>query len=521
MKTVWYNGKIYTMQKANDQVDALLTENGKIVATGTYEQLKEGADTEVDLQGAVMYPGFVDSHMHMIWHGQKLLSLDLSTASSADDMMDMLMNKGKQAAQGEWFLGEGWNENNFPDKKILTRYELDKVTDTPMLLKRTCRHASLVNSQALALAGITKETPDPEDGVIVRDADGEPTGYLQEGAQKLVSRLIPKPTEVSLTLALTKSVDHLLSLGLTGAHTDDLGDFGPYTVPLQAFKNVIGHEKKFRAHLLRRHTVFKDVMASATYGEPWIEPGAMKFFVDGSLGAQTALLSEPYKDAPDTCGVAMHSDEEIAALVALARSYGEAIGVHVIGDLAAEKVLDAIEANPAPKGKFDRLIHVSILREDLVERMAKLPVVLDIQPPFVASDFPWAEDRLGEQRLEWAYAWKKLLDHGFICGGGSDAPIEDVNPLLGIYTAVTRRKPGETHEGYLPLEKLSRFEAIGLYTTGSAAIIGKSDVRGQLAVGFDADFTVLDRDLFEVEEEAILDAEVVMTVVAGEVMYTR
>lgn len=521
MKTVWFNGKMYTMKQEDERVEAVLTENGKIIAIGSYEQLKAEADAEVDLQGAVLYPGFVDSHMHMIWQGQKLLSLDLSEASSADEMMDMLMSADERKAQDEWVLGEGWNENKFPDKKILTRHELDKVTDAPMLLKRTCRHASLVNSKALELAGITKETPDPEDGIIVRDAGGEPTGYLQEGAQKLVSRLIPKQTEASLTKALTKSVDHLLSLGLTGAHTDDLGDFGPYTGPLQAFKNVIGPAKKFRAHLLRRHTVFEDLMKGATYDEPWIEPGAMKFFIDGSLGAQTALLSEPYEDAPETCGVSMHTDEEIAALVALARSHGEAIGVHVIGDAAAEKVLDAIEANPAPEGKFDRLIHVSILREDLVERMAKLPVVLDIQPPFVASDFPWAEERLEKQRLEWSYAWKKLLDRGFICGGGSDAPIEDVDPLFGIYTAVTRRKPGETHEGYLPSEKLSRFEAVSLYTTGSAAIIGKADVRGQLAVGFDADFTVLDRDLFEVGEEEILNAEVVLTVVAGDVMYAR
>ena len=206
--------------------------------------------------------------------------------------------------------------------------------------------------------------------------------------------------------------------------------------------------------------------------------------------------------------MAVHTDEEIDALVALARNYGEAIAVHVIGDAAVEKALDAIEKHPVPEGKRDRLIHVNVLRDDLVERMEKLPVVLDIQPIFVSSDFPWVMDRLGEDRLDWAYAWKKLLDRGFICGGGSDAPIEEVDPLLGIYAAVTRRKPGETHEGYLPDEKLSRFEAVCLFTTGSAATIGKATVRGKIAVGYDADFTVLDKDLFEVDEEEILDANV-------------
>lgn len=334
-------------------------------------------------------------------------------------------------------------------------------------------------------------------------------------------QLIPEPTEAMLTEALEKSVDDLLSLGLTGAVTDDLGYYGDYDNPLQAFKNVIGEgKKKFRAHLLRRSTVFTKLMdEKATYDEPWIEPGEMKFFIDGALGARTALLSAPYADAPETSGNAVVTDDEIDALVATARKYGEAVAIHLIGDLAVEKALNAIEKHPVPEGKRDRLIHVNVLRDDLVERMKKLPVVLDIQPAFVPSDFPWVMDRLGESRLDWAYAWKRLVDEGFICGAGSDAPIEEVDPLLGIYAAVTRRKPGETHEGYLPKEKLSRFEAVGLFTTGSAATINKADSRGKLKVGFDADFTVLDKDLFQVEEEEILAAEVIMTIVAGNVMY--
>ncbi|MER2088155.1 MAG: amidohydrolase [Sporosarcina sp.] len=520
MTILWHNGLMYTMEQEGGQVEALLTENGKIIAIGTYEELKEQAAKEINLEGSVLYPGFIDSHMHMIGHGEKLLSLDLSNASSADEMMDMLLAAYPDLKPDEWFIGEGWNENNFTDKKILTRQELDKVTASPMILKRTCRHAALANSKALELAGISKSTPDPQDGVIMRDADGEPTGFLKEGAQEMVLALIPEPTEQTLTQALRKSVEDLLSLGLTGAVTDDLGYYGDYTNPLQAFKNVIGEQKKFRAHLLRRSTVFKQLIEErATYNEPWIEPGEMKFFIDGALGGKTALLSKPYADTPETSGMVVVSDEEIDALVALARKHREAIAVHVIGDAAVEKALDAIEKHPVPEGKRDRLIHVNVLREDLVDRMARLPIILDIQPVFVSSDFPWVMDRLGEDRLDWAYAWKKLLDQGFICGGGSDAPIEEVDPLHGIYAAATRRKPGETHEGYLPGEKLSRFEAVGLFTTGSAGTIGKADVRGKLAVGFDADFTVLDKDLFRVEDEEILHTKVVMTVVSGEVMF--
>ena len=520
MKTVWFNGIIYTMVSNGDRVEALLTENGKIIAIGTYDELKHKADQEMDLLGAVLYPGFVDSHMHVIGHGAKLLSLDLSKAKSSEEMMDMLRGAHKEIGADEWFIGEGWNENNFPDQKIFTRHELDEVTESPMLLKRTCRHMALVNTKALDLAGITKDTADPEDGVIVRDENGEATGFLLEGAQDLVLDIIPEPTEQMLTDALQTSVNDLLSLGLTGAVTDDLGYFGDYKKPLQAFKNVVGKDKNFRAHLLRRSSVFKQSMEEkAIYDEPWITPGEMKFFIDGALGGKTALLSEPYTDTPETSGMAVHSDEEIDGLVALARSYEEAVAVHIIGDAAVEKVLDAIEKYPVPVGKKDRLIHVNVLRTDLVERMEKLPVVLDIQPIFVSSDFPWVMDRLGEDRLDWAYAWKRLLDRGFVCGGGSDAPVEEVDPLLGIYAAVTRRKPGETHEGYLPDEKLSRFESVSLFTTGSAASIGKSTVRGKIAVGYDADFTVLDKDLFEVDEEEILAATVQLTVVAGEVVY--
>lgn len=520
MKTMWHNGTLYTMEREGDTAEALLTEEGKILAVGTYEQLKDQADKTVDLKGAVLYPGFIDNHMHMIGHGQKLLSLDLSKATSSEEMMDMLMKAYPQLSEEEWFIGEGWNENNFADQKIFTRWELDKVTKSPMVLKRTCRHAALANSRALALAGITKDSPDPEDGVVERDENGEPTGFLKEGPMDRLLQLIPQPSEGMLTEALAKSVDDLLSLGLTGAVTDDLGYYGDYYNPLQAFKNVIGEQKKFRAHLLRRSTVFSRLMEEhATYNEPWIDPGEMKFFIDGSLGARTALLSEPYADAPETSGNAVVTDEEIDALVATARKYGEAVAIHLIGDKAVEKALDAIEKYPVPEGKRDRLIHVNVLRDDLVERMKKLPVVLDIQPAFVPSDFPWVMDCLPENLHDWAYAWKRLLDEGFICGAGSDAPIEEVDPLLGIYAAVTRRKPGQTHEGYLPKEKLSRFEAVGLFTTGSAATIGKEYSRGKLAVGFDADFTVLDKDLFKVDEEEMLDIAVVMTIVAGDVMY--
>ncbi|PIC72617.1 amidohydrolase [Sporosarcina sp. P17b] len=521
MTTIWFNALFYTMQNEGHTIDALLTKDGKIIATGSYDELKGQADKQIDLNGAFVYPGFIDNHMHIIGQGEKLLRLDLSDTTSSEDMMERLLNAYKGLPENEWFIGEGWDENVFPDKKIFTRYELDAVTNSPMLLKRTCWHAAIVNSKALELAGITKDTPDPDDGVIERDENGEPTGLLKEGAMQRVLQLLPNPTVDYVTKALETSVDHLLSVGLTGVVTDDLGYYGQYQTPLTAFNTVLGGDRKFHAHLLRHFSVFAELMDDqAFYNAPWIEPGEMKFFIDGAFGGSTALLSEPYADQPDNVGTAVLTDEELENHVKMARHYGEAVAIHMIGDLAVEKALDVIEKYPAPVGKKDRFIHVILLRDDLVERMQKLPIVLDIQPAFVPSDFPWIGDRLGMDRLEWAYAWKKLLAKGFICGGGSDAPIEDPNPLLGIHAAITRRLPIEQHEGYLPDEKLTRFEAVQLFTSGAAATIDKADSRGLLSIGFDADFTVLKEDIFTVAVDRITEVKVAKTIVAGEVMYS-
>ena len=521
MKTLWHGGTIYTMAEEGSTIEAVLVSGDKIINTGTYKDLENEADRVIDLKGKVVYPGFVDSHMHVIGHGEKLLRVDLSKIDSSEEMKEQLIRSTAHLSEEEWFIGEGWNENNFPDRKIFHRTELDEISRSPMMLKRVCRHAVLANSSALALAGITKDSPDPEGGVIVRDADGEPTGYLLDAAQDLVANRVPEVSIDYLSRALQTSVENLLSLGLTGAHTEDMGYYGHYSKPLQAFKNVIGKDVKFRAHLLRAHAVFEEMMENAGYMEPFIDPGPMKIFADGSIGGKTALLSRPYNDDPSTSGVAIHSDEDLKRLVAMARTYDEAIAIHVIGDLAVEKALDAIEEYPVPAGKRDRLIHAMVVRPDLIERMQKVDVVLDLQPSFVTSDFPWVVERLGEERINWAYTWKRFLDNGLICAGGSDAPIEEVDPCLGLYAAVTRRKPYETHDGYMPHEKLSKYEAIRLYTVGSAEAICKEHERGKILPHFDADFTIFDRDLFEGKAEQLLEAQVEMTVVAGEIMYQR
>ena len=525
MKELWYGGPIYTMARENERVDAVLVENDKIIDVGTLEKLKSQADTLLDLNGSAMYPGFVDSHLHILFHGEKLIRLDLSNAASAEEILALVREAARNMPADKWLFGEGWNENNFADKRIPTIQELDAIRTAPILLTRVCHHVFLGNTAALLAGGIDEYSKSPAGGKIGRDAQGKLNGLLYEQATSLLMNAIPREGEAyiqDLVDALNRSIDNMLAKGLTGGHSEDMSYFGKYTNPLTAYERVIGEKHHFRVNLLRHHTVFKEMMeANLSFDEPFIEPGAMKIFADGSLGGATAALIEPYTDDSSNKGLLIHSQKQLEELVQLARSYNEAIAVHIIGDAAAEQVINAIEKYPVSSGKRDRLIHCCVLTEELMERMTKLSAVVDIQPAFVPSDFPWVIDRLGENRLEYAYAWKKLLDRGIMCSAGTDAPIEDVNPLASIYAAVERKKPSEKHDGYLPEEKLTRFEAIRAYTYGSAQAIGKEEERGLILPGYDADFSIFDRDLFEGTSEDMLKAQAVKTVVAGRVVFDR
>lgn len=524
MRKLWYNGLIYTMAKEGETVEAILTEGDQILQTGALAQLTELADERVDLKGAVMYPGFVDSHIHMIMYGQKLQRLDLSKAESTQEMLELLQERAATLQGGEWLFGEGWNENNFPDRRIPSIEELDIVYKGPIILSRICHHVYLCNTEALQRGGITRESENRPGGEIGRDIRGELNGLLYEQAKNPVYEAAQPQGEAFVKMleeSLHLAVDDMLKRGIVGAHTEEMNYFGHYTNPLTAYKNVMKKEH-FRVNLLRHHEVFEQMMQDgARFEEPYVEPGAMKIFADGSLGGSTAALSEPYEDNRENFGMLIHTDEKLEDYVKLARQYGEAIAVHLIGDAGVEQLLNVVEKYPAPEGKRDRFIHCCVLREDLVARMKQLPIVLDLQPAFVTSDFPWVEKKLGQERLSWAYAWKRLLSAGFMCAAGTDAPIEEVEPLKTIYAAVERKLPDQSHEGYGESEKLSRFEAVKMYTYGSAQAICKEHERGLIQEGYVADFTIFDRDLFEGSTEDMLKANVEKTVVGGKVVYQR
>ncbi|MGY4689214.1 amidohydrolase [Salibacterium sp. K-3] len=526
MGQLWFNGSIYTMEAEGRTAEAVYIENGWIKAAGSEQELRSRyvPAEEMDLKGAFMYPGFQDSHLHMLGLGETLMSLDLSRMQSAEEIKQALLEKKSRLSSGKWLTGEGWNENNFLDRKIFHRNELDEISSGhPLLLTRICRHAALVNSEALRLAGISEETPDPPGGIIVRDETGRPTGYLLDTAADMVRQVMPPVRDEELREALQEAVRQMLRNGLTGGHTEDLNYYGGFRRTFRVFEDVINHENlKFRTNLLVHHEVLEDMRRDGYCLGPVnksLSFGAVKIFADGALGARTALLREPYNDARDTRGVAVHTRAEMENIVSRARDEKMPVAVHVIGDLALEYTMDVLEKNPPPAGTRDRLIHGQVTPGDLVRRLQNMNVVFDLQPRFVVSDFPWVVERLGEERLHYSFAWRTLLEAGIDCAGSSDAPIEPVSPLEGIHAAVARRIPEENHDGWLPAQKLSRYEAVQLYTQGSAKAVSAEKEFGVIAPGYRADFTILEQDIFQIPLDDIVHINVKAVVVDGELQY--
>lgn len=528
---LWFNGPIYTMNQSGETIEAVVTMGGKIIDVGSLAQIeKEHNDiiTErIDLAGRTMLPGFTDSHMHLIGYGETFLRLDLTQVKSKQQLLDMVRQQAAIIPAGEWIIAEGFNENVWSDKTLPTATELSEVSSHhPILLKRACRHLVICNLLALQRANITAETMIGTDGVIEKDSHGNPTGVLKEGAIDLVFDVLPETDQHYLENALKIAIQQCWRRGLVGAHTEDLSYYGSYERTYETFQRVIQQQGwKFRSHLLIHQQVIDDWKRDGhafLSGDEFLQFGAMKIFIDGTIGGRTALLTAPYADDPTTTGVAIHSQEELEQLVKKARAYKLPIATHVIGDLAFDMVLDLIAKYPPPSGTRDRLIHAQILRKDLITKAKKLAVVLDIQPQFTVSDFPWVIKRLGQERVNESYVWKTLLNEGIHCAGGSDAPIEAVDPLLGIHAAVTRTKLDDPHQiVYGKNQCLSVFEAVSLYTTGAAYAANQEQMHGQIKQDFVADFTILSDDVFRIDSHDILKTNVEMTVVDGLVVYDR
>ncbi|WP_239257201.1 amidohydrolase [Listeria ilorinensis] len=523
---LWTNGTFYTMEKEGATTEAVLTDHGKIVAVGQEALLYSEAE-QVDLDGAVVFPGFVDSHLHLLWYGQFLDRLSLTDTVSKKEALTRIAERVANLAADEWLFVEGYDENKWQDQStLLTRDDLDQVSaGHPVLVRRIDYHSVSVNSALIEAIGLTSETCFTGGGEIDTDEAGRLSGVLRDNATTVAIDAFPVATQDELCRWLRLAVRDLWTKGVTGGHSEDLHYFNGFAGTLAAFRATLTEDFPFRAHLLVHNAELENFCRSGEHfvsGDPFLELGAMKIFYDGTVGSRTALMSRPYADDPGNYGLQIQSDEEFEAMVKQARDAGLPVAIHILGDLAFQKVIHTLQKFPPQPGQYDRMIHTPWLRDDLLEEAAGMPICFDLQPQFMSSDLPWALDVLGSEHPKRAFAWKTLIDHGFKVSFGSDAPIETPNPFYGIHAAVTRTASQDLNgQRYFVEEALSVYEAIHSYTTKTATISYKEGERGKIAPGYVADFTMTREDPFQVEEARLRELEVIRTVVAGKTVFEK
>ncbi len=526
---ILYGGPIYTGLDNDPTTDAVAVEEGVIVSTGNRELLLMAADhkTEIiDLKGAAMFPGFQDAHAHFLGIGMRELTLNLEDVRSIAELVSIVASNVQHTGEKEPVYGRGWIETGWPEGRMPTRDDLDPVSgDNPVLLRRADGHAMVVNSTALAAAGITDETPDPEGGRIERDASGAATGILIDRAMDLVAELIAAPSEEKKREAYRKGSQVYAAYGWTGLHNmsvdpDDLdimetlsdaGDVG-----VRVYNSIDDHGL---ADLIARGG-----MRASKNGR--IVTKAIKLYMDGALGSRGALLTKPYSDAPDTKGLLLMQKAEAMALFEQAIAAGVQVNTHAIGDEGNKLLLDWYEEifakNPDADDLRWRIEHAQILHVEDIARFKTLGVIPSMQPSHAIGDLFFAPDRLGPDRLDGAYAWRALIDAGVIIAGGSDAPVERGDPLIEFYAAVERRGlDGTQTEDWRAEQAVKREEALKMFTAWPAYASFQEDSLGTIEAGKRADFTVFSKDLMQIPASEILDAEAVLTIVDGEVVFRK
>ncbi len=554
---VFYNGKIYTLDDKNSIFEAVAVKDGLIYDLDTSEELlKKYSDVEkIDLKNSIMLPGFIDAHGHITGYGENLLQIDLVGTNSQEEIAELVNKKAKQVEKGKWILGIGWDQNDWQDKSWPDHRILDKAApDHPVALTRIDGHALWVNKKALELAGINKSTPNPDGGEIKKDKIGNPTGVLIDNAMNLVYKIIPPPTEEELINTILVSARNLIKYGITSVHDMGVGertiqiykklaDDGLLPIRIHAYVDGIG--ETWEKYLQEGKLV--------GYGNNFVNVDGIKLFVDGAMGSRGALMSEPYQDDPDNYGLLLLSEDEIYKVSKDALQKGLQVATHAIGDSGNFLVLNAYEKainELYPADHRLRIEHVQVIKPEDAKRLAKLKVIPSMQPVHATSDMPWAEARLGPERVKWSYALRMVLNESKMIAGGSDFPVENPSVLEGIYAAVRRQdknglprnskdvemlvrekkwviskegitNPANFENGWYPDQKLTIEEAMKCFTKWAAYAVFEENKKGTIEIGKWADFTVIDKDIFKIEPKEILNTNVVMTIVNGKVVYEK
>ena len=514
-------GTIYTGNPDQPTVEAVVIgADGRIqaVVPPTSADWSEDEVNLIDLEGAVMFPGFTDAHVHLLGVGERELTLNLEGTASVADLVARLEAELQGKAPGSVVYGRGWIETGWPEGRMPTAADLDAVSvDHKIILVRADGHAMVVNSATLTAAGITKDTPDPDGGRIERNADGTPDGLIIDNAMGLVAPLIAVPDAEGLKTALETGAKVYASRGWTGGHNMSVG---PEEIPVMAELDAQGR-LPIRLYNALGADGF-DIAAGRQMETDTITNRAVKIYMDGALGSRGALLIAPYSDRPDTSGLALMEPDDLSAMMARADAAGVQLAIHAIGDLANRRILEAVEAGGYDAAHRWRIEHAQIFAVDDLMRASKDGLIASMQPSHAIGDLFFAPARLGMDRLGGAYAWNTLLENGTIIAGGSDAPVEVGSPLIEFYAAVARKSlKGESGEGWHPEQALSREQALALFTSAAAFASFQEDDLGTIEPGKFADFTVFDRDLMTVPEAEILEAKPVMTMIGGEIVWRR
>ena len=523
-------GTILTMDKYLPPSEALAIVDGRILAVGREAEILPLANRRtkrIDLQGAVVVPGLMDSHLHLLGLGQSLDQLQLVGTSSAEEIAGLVASRAAELPPGTWIQGRGWDQNDWEHQAYPTRQVLDRAApDHPVVLSRVDGHAIWTNSRALTLAGLTASTPNPQGGVILKDKSGDPTGVFIDNAVALVRDIMPQPTPDDIRTWVLTAIQHLNQLGLTGIHDPgvdgatlevirELVDEGNFN--LRYYGMLSGSDEA----LLEQHLSKGPVI---NYGGR-LTIRTVKFYLDGALGSRGAALLSPYSDDPNNRGLILTSPDLLEDLVSRTFQAGFQPAIHAIGDRANRLALDIYERiTPQFKGQDlrPRIEHAQVIAARDIRRFAQLGVIAAMQPSHATSDMTWAEDRLGARRVRNAYTWRRLLDAGATIAGGSDSPVESANPLLQLYAARTRQDTtGWPEKGWYPDQRMGGLEALRTLTIGSAYAAFEDSTRGKIFPGYDADLTVLSKNPVIGDPKELLSIDVLMTVLAGQVVWSN
>ena len=509
--TVFNNCVIPSYPSAN----SIACADGKIISIG--KDLT--GDISINLEMGVVYPGFTDAHMHLVGYGKAMEILDLVGTKSAAEVTRIVANV--YDGTDRWILGRGWDQNDWQEIQYPTKERLDKVAvDQPVYLRRIDGHAAWVNSKVLSICGLDHNTKDPKGGKIVRDRSGNPTGILIDNAMDLIKKFVPANSKDDKRRQIKNAVKKLNQFGLTAIH-----DAGTDIETIQILKELIQQEQltiRINAMLNNNSEDYLEFLDKGPdITDKFLSVRTVKIYFDGAMGSRGAALLKPYADDPENIGLNLTDEKNITEKVSRFNAAGFQVAIHCIGDRANRLALDIFEESGSLNAR-NRIEHAQIIHSDDLPRFFDLGVIPSMQATHCTSDMYWIDERLGEQRLHEAYTWQSLLQTGSIISGGSDAPVEIPNPLLGIHAAVTRQDTsGWPVGGWQANERMSIDQALASITNWAAYSMFAESYLGKIKPGYMADFTVLSQDLSTIEPAEIPSVKVHFTIVNGKVVYKR